>query len=180
MDFEVILCDIHAPLIRAWRGSFAAHSEVEIVHGSLLEVAADAYVSPANSFGIMDGGIDALLSARFPLAQDRVQTAIAARGEPLPIGHCLVVETGDFNVPYLLCAPTMMFPSRVAHTNHAYLAMRAILAEVERFNSITHEITAVAIPGLCTGVGDMPPEVAAQQMAQAYGEWRRGETTSMR
>jgi O-acetyl-ADP-ribose deacetylase (regulator of RNase III) len=170
--FDLILCDIHAPLIREWRNHFAAHNEVEVFHGSILDVAADAYVSPANSFGIMDGGIDAIVSARFPLVEERVQTAIAARGEPLPIGHCLTVETGDFNVPYLLCAPTMMFPSRVAHTDNAYVAMRAILDEVRRFNQNASGIMSIAVPGLCTGVGDMPPHEAARQMAQAYAEWR--------
>lgn len=172
MDFEVILCDLHAPLIRAWRESFRAHVEVEVFHGSILDVSADAYVSPANSFGIMDGGIDAILSARFPLVEDRVQTAIAAGGKPLPVGDCITVETGDFDVPYLLCAPTMQFPSRVAYTEHAYQAMLAILSEVARFNSEGGAIGSVAIPGLCTGVGDMPPHVAASQMAQAYAEWK--------
>lgn len=102
---DLILCDLHEPLVRSWRRAFAKHPEVEIVHGDLIHVAADAYVSPANSFGIMDGGIDIALAARFPLVESRVQDAIALRGEPLPVGHCLVVDTGDFDVP---------FPSRVS------------------------------------------------------------------
>jgi len=171
MDFDVILCDIHAPLIRAWRESFVEHANVEVFHGSIVDVSADAYVSPANSFGIMDGGIDVILSERFPLVEERVQTAIASTGTPLAVGSCITIETGDFDVPFMLCAPTMMFPSRVAHTDHAYQAMLAILREVERFNSVGGGIESVAIPGLCTGVGAMPPDVAASQMARAYAEF---------
>jgi O-acetyl-ADP-ribose deacetylase (regulator of RNase III) len=164
MNLELTLCDLSATLIRSWRRAFASYANVEVFHGSILDVAADAYVSPANSFGIMDGGIDAVLSARFPLVESRVQDSIAARGEPLPVGDCLIVETGDFDVPYLICAPTMMFPSRVANTNFAFLAMDAVLREATAFDAIT----SVAIPGLCTGVGDMHPDVAADQMAEAY------------
>ncbi|MFI5386944.1 MAG: macro domain-containing protein [Fimbriimonadales bacterium] len=170
-SFDLILCDIHAPMIHAWRKAFVAHSEVEIVHGSIIDIAADAYVSPANGFGMMDGGIDIVLRDRFPLVESRVQDAIAARGEHLPVGHCVIVATGDFDVPYLLCAPTMLFPCQVAHTNHAFLAMQAILMEVTRFNSAGSKIAGVAVPGLCTGIGAMNPQDAAVQMAEAYRDW---------
>lgn len=166
MAIDLILCDIHAPLIHAWRKSFRPHPEVEIIHGSLIDVAADAYASPANSFGIMDGGIDIVLRERFPLVESRVQDAIAATGAPLPVGHCLVIETGDLDVPYLLCAPTMQFPTRVAHTNHAFLAMQAILKA-----AADHGIASIAVPGLCTGVGAMHHDDAAGQMADAYRIW---------
>lgn len=169
MALDLILCDLHAPLVHAWRRSFRAHAEVEIVHGNLIDVAADAYVSPANSFGIMDGGIDIVLRDRFPLVESRLQDAIASRGAPLPVGHCLVVETGDFDVPYLLCAPTMHLPSRVAHTNHAYLAMQAVLEA-----AVLNGIESVAVPGLCTGIGEMHHDVAAEQMAEAYLHWLEG------
>jgi O-acetyl-ADP-ribose deacetylase (regulator of RNase III) len=32
----------------------------------------------------------------------------------------------------------------------------------------------VYCPGLATGVGMVPPEHAAAEMAQAYGDWKRG------
>ncbi len=169
--FDLILCDLHAPLVRAWRWSFSGHARVEIVRGNLIDIAADAYVSPANGFGIMDGGIDVALAARFPLVESRVQGAIAGQGRPLRVGECLVVETGDFDVPYLLCAPTMQVPGRVAHTDHAFRAMKAILESVERFNQADGEIATVAIPGLCTGIGEMHPDAAADQMAEAYNGW---------
>ncbi|HVT13624.1 MAG TPA: macro domain-containing protein [Fimbriimonadaceae bacterium] len=103
----------------------------------------------------------------FALVESRVQDAIALTGAPLPVGHCLVVETGDFGVPFLLCAPTMRFPSNVAHTDHAYQAMRAILAKASE-----HGLESVAVPGLCTGIGSMHYDTAAEQMAEAYREFK--------
>jgi O-acetyl-ADP-ribose deacetylase (regulator of RNase III) len=114
----------------------------------------------------MDGGIDIVLRDRFPLVESRVQDAIADLGEPLHVGMCLTIETGDLDVPYLLFAPTMLFPSVVAHTNNAHRAMLAILEEAAE-----QSIGSVAIPGLCTGVGSMHPDDAATQMAAAYTFW---------
>ena len=171
---DVILCDIHAPMIHAWRRAFRMHPEVEVVHGSIVEIAADAYVSPANAFGIMDGGIDIVLRDRFPLVESRVQDAIAARGAPLPVGECVIIETDDFDVPYLLCAPTMALPGRATGSENAFLAMKAILEALDRFNLNDGGITAIAVPGLCTGIGEMHFETAASQMAEAYRLWLDG------
>lgn len=171
-SFDIILCDMQPALVRAWEQAFAPFPEVVIEQGDLLEVEADAYVSPANSYGIMDGGIDLALSTRFPRIEKRVQEAIAGVDILLPVGQALVVETEDGYVSYLVCAPTMEVPSHVGHTNNAFRAMLALLKAVEKFNAANEEpITSVGIPGLCTGVGGMEPAVAAQQMALAYAEW---------
>jgi O-acetyl-ADP-ribose deacetylase (regulator of RNase III) len=139
--------------------------------GDILDVEADAYVSPANGFGIMDGGIDLVLRGRFPGADRTVQAAIARLGPFLPVGRALVVETGDAFVPYLVCAPTMRVPSYVGNTNNAAIAMSALLRAVDEFNASGPLISSICVPGLCTGVGGMDPETSAQQMAEAYREW---------
>ncbi len=137
-----------------------------------MDVDADAYVSPANSFGMMDGGIDAVLVQRFPRVERRLQSVIGNLGGMLPVGDAVVVETGDTDVPYMIAAPTMEVPSYVGASNNAYLAMLALLNAVDRFNAANDDVVeTVAIPGLCTGVGAMSPETAAFQMAQAYREW---------
>lgn len=48
-------------LYEAWSQAFEPFDNIEPVLGDLFEVEADAIVSPANSFGIMDGGIDLLI-----------------------------------------------------------------------------------------------------------------------
>jgi hypothetical protein len=72
-------------------------------------VRADAVISPANSFGFMDGGIDALFTFTLgPRVQERVQAAIRADfdGE-LPVGCALIVSTRNADIPWCISAPTM-------------------------------------------------------------------------
>lgn len=171
---NLILCDIDPYLVRCWRNEFRGCPDADVECGDLTEIDAGAYVSPANSFGIMDGGIDAVLSRRFPQVERRLQSVIGQMGGMLPVGEALVVDTGDPDVPYMIAAPTMEVPSYVGATNNAYRAMLALLIAVDRFNAANNDvIETVAIPGLCTGVGAMSPETAAFQMAQAYREWVR-------
>lgn len=173
MPVRLVLCDRFLPIVRAWEREFSAYPEVEIRMGDLLEVEAEAYVSPANSFGDMGGGIDRVLRDRFGgQIQDTVQAAIAAMGGKLPIGQAIVVETRDGHVPYLLVAPTMEFPCRVAHSRNAYHATLAMLWAWHRWElSRPGEIKTVAAPGMCTGIGGMDPMVAAIQMREAYAEF---------
>jgi O-acetyl-ADP-ribose deacetylase (regulator of RNase III) len=170
---EIILCDQQVALVRAWRRAFADQAAVEVRLGDLLELEVDALVSPANSYGIMDGGIDAVLSRHFPHVEERVQAAIAERGGALPVGRALIVATEDDVVPYLVCAPTMEVPGDFGHTTNAFRAMRALLSAIARFNADNEgAILSVGVPGLCTGIGGMEARVAARQMARAYAEWQ--------
>src|SRR5262249_51293856 len=119
---RLILCDIHHDMADAWEQPFAGCPGVEVRQGGLCEVPADASVSPANSFGMMDGGIDWDLRERFGYEiEDAVRDRIAAWGGLLPVGEAIVVETGDDEVPYLISAPTMEVPMVVRGTRNAYL-----------------------------------------------------------
>ncbi len=154
-----------------WRTQFAGAADVDVVEADICEVDCDAVVSPANSFGFMDGGLDYRLSERFGWGlQERLQRLVAARplGELL-VGEALVVPTGDARVPWLISAPTMRVPMRLARSVNAYLATKAALVA-----ALGHReqppIRTVAIPGLGTGSGGLDPETAARQMAAAYRE----------
>jgi O-acetyl-ADP-ribose deacetylase (regulator of RNase III) len=73
----------------------------------------------------------------------------------------------------VVVAPTMRVPGDVGGTVNAYLAMRAILRTVDSHNHAlrgkpAEQIHALALPGLGTGTGGMPPERAAYQMWMAY------------
>lgn len=171
-SLNIILCDQDEDVVRAWEEEFAGYTGVSVRYGDFFDIAADAYVSPANSFGIMDGGLDLALRDYFGYEiQERVEEAIQGRGGRLAVGEAVIVPTGDEEIPYLIVAPTMERPSNVAYTNNAYDAMTALLGAVQTFNE-EHpgEIETVAVPGLCTGIGGMEPAVAAQQMREAYDQ----------
>lgn len=125
-----------------------------------------ALVSPANSYGHMDGGIDEEYIEYFGSeVQQRVYGAIARLPHGLlPVGSGLLVHTGDERIPHLIVAPTMVLPEPVPAV-HAYQAMSAVLRVVERHAGL---IGDVFCPGLATGVGQVPFEDAAREMALAY------------
>jgi O-acetyl-ADP-ribose deacetylase (regulator of RNase III) len=164
---RVLLVDQSAPLVRAWQEVFR---DVEIVAASAsdyFEVAADAMVSPANSFGIMDGGLDLAIREQLGLeVERRVRRMIEERhhGE-MPIGCAELVATDHARWPLLVVAPTMRVPEDVSRTVHAYWAFRAILLAVRRHGQ---PIRSLLCPGLGTGVGRMPPRRCAVQMRQAW------------
>ena len=154
-----------------WRRYFGGEADVEIHGGDICSMPVDAIVSPANSFGFMDGGLDIALSNRFGWdLQKKLQQQIAARplGELL-VGEALVMPTADERTPWLISAPTMRVPMLLRQSVNPYLAMKAILAAVLNHDQ-TPAIQSVAIPGLGTGVGGMSAATAAWQMWQAYRE----------
>jgi O-acetyl-ADP-ribose deacetylase (regulator of RNase III) len=62
---KIILPAISPSLIDAWKEFFNAEEHVTIVEGDITTIECNAVVSPANSFGFMDGGLDYALSVRF-------------------------------------------------------------------------------------------------------------------
>jgi len=138
------------------------------------ERANTAFVSPANSFGFMDGGIDAAYMRMFPGCQTAVQSKIrqlgrlTQLGRPyLPVGCALWIPVQDATM--LISAPTMFLPHAV--TRNAYWAMLAILVAMERIVNETPTIQTVIIPSLCCGWGKMAPEEAVRQMRTAVDDF---------
>lgn len=64
MTIQVVLVDINAKMVQAWRDVFEDEPDVKIVHGSMLDQDVDAWVSPTNARGNMDGGLDAIIKGR--------------------------------------------------------------------------------------------------------------------
>jgi O-acetyl-ADP-ribose deacetylase (regulator of RNase III) len=175
---HVVLCDIDDDVVRAWRQFCADIDGVSIQHGSILDVRCDAVVSPANSFGFMDGGVDAAYRTYFgPHVQQQVQQRIRERyaGELL-VGLADIVDTGHPGIRFLVVAPTMRVPMVLRDSVNAYLAMRAVLLLVlnGRFlggahdgDTIAKHVQTIAVPGLGTGIGRIGPHVCAHQMRAA-------------
>ena len=175
---RIILAAVDALLADAWEQHCASLDRVTIHRGSILDLRVDAIVSPANSFGFMDGGIDRLYSHHFGWhVQDRLQSLIktAHYGELL-VGAAEVVDTDDSNIPFLIAAPTMRVPMILQDSVNPYLAVRATLLLIKhgRFpaghlagEAISDGIKSIAFPGLGTGVGGIDPNTCAIQVRAA-------------
>jgi O-acetyl-ADP-ribose deacetylase (regulator of RNase III) len=165
------LRDINAAVVDAWERYFEGMPTVEVSRGDIFDLAADAIVSPANSFGYMDGGIDLVYLQRFGWdLQSRLQSHLQEQhDDELPVGQATIVETFDPAMPYLISAPTMRVPMNISETVNAYLAFRAAIRAVKQHNvSSDSPIESVLCPGLGTAIGRMPAGQAAKQMAAAY------------
>ena len=158
-------------MVFAWRAAFADLPSVECRVGNILNFTADAIVSPSNSFGYMDGGIDLAYRDFFgPEIEARLQRHIQTQhhGE-LPVGQAVVIDTQHHSIPFLVSAPTMRVPAVIEDTVNAYLAFRAALLAVQRHNeSAARPIKSLMSPGFGTGIGAMDFQRAARQMAAAY------------
>lgn len=166
------LIDRSRPLVDKWNEQFADCPGVEAVFGDYFQRPADAIVSPANSFGIMDGGLDLAIRDQLGFAvQDRIQAVIVERyhGE-LPVGAAEFVRTDDPRWRFMVAAPTMRVPEPIAHTINPYLAFRAILIAVENWNRAAgrREIDSLVCCGLGTGIGKVSPTKCAMLMRAAY------------
>ncbi len=171
-NFKLILIDPKPALCVAWQERFANLPGVEIVQGRFEQLPEfDCMVSAANSFGLMDGGVDLAIVEFFGADLERsVQRRILEEylGEQ-PVGTSLLVETGHPRHPYVAHTPTMRIPLAIARTDHVYLAMWAMLLAVRKHNqSESRPIRTVACPGLGTATGKVPVRRAAKQMALAY------------
>ncbi|PVF95265.1 macro domain-like protein [Serendipita vermifera] len=164
-----------------------------VVEGRLGEVdekilECECMVSPANSFGIMDGGYDLALSNSFRGPENDgwkltniVQNYIRDKSHGyLPPGSCIIVPlppdlAGDNNPWKAHCIAvlaTMRTPSDVRwHKDLVYNSMWSLQVAIENWNRAHAEgegkIKRVVITGLGTGTGGVMPKVAAEQMALA-------------
>lgn len=166
---ELFLVDINHELVHEWEKSFSSFQNVHVSCGDILQFAENTIVSPANSYGFMDGGIDRLYTEYFGLKpQTEVQKAIEQREEGyLPVGASVLVETGHNKIPYMISAPTMITPGAIPPSN-CFFAMSAVLMSVKRHANI---VKKVYCPGLGTMTGRLSPDIAAQEMAHAYRKW---------
>jgi O-acetyl-ADP-ribose deacetylase (regulator of RNase III) len=168
---ELWLVDQNTELVNAWKQVFSDLPNVFVQPGDILSIAENAIVSPANSLGMMDGGIDLAYLNRFGLGmQQRLFDAIAEQPDRLlPVGAAVLIETGDSKIPFLISAPTMKTPEPVPKAN-AFFAMSAALMVAERHEA---KIQKLFCPGLATGIGCVAPIDAANEMANAYRKWLR-------
>jgi O-acetyl-ADP-ribose deacetylase (regulator of RNase III) len=161
---QIYLASVDQELHDAWQRFCGDLEGVTMHYGSILQLNCDAVVSPANSFGFMDSGVDLLYSNHFGWhVQERLQKKIRERhhGELL-VGTAEIVETDSQAIPYLIAAPTMRVPMILGNTVNPYLASRAVLLLIKhgRFTEghmadepIADYVQSVTFPGLGTGVG---------------------------
>jgi O-acetyl-ADP-ribose deacetylase (regulator of RNase III) len=169
----LVLRDTDPHVVLAFTQVFGGHDRVSFGSGDVLAADVDAIVSPANSFGQMDGGIDLHYRNQLGLkVERRLQELIAKRYEngELPVGEALCVPTGHARIKRMIAAPTMRTPQNIRGTDNVF---RATLAALRVAGALREpEVGRLGMPGMGTGVGRMDPHDAAEQMFDAWMQWR--------
>ncbi|MFQ5629082.1 MAG: Appr-1-p processing protein, partial [bacterium] len=83
---KIYLIDIHEALASAWRQVFENIDIFVPVQGDFFSVEADAMVSPANSFGIMDGGLDLAIRRKLGFHVQKVIKSVVCPGLGTGVG----------------------------------------------------------------------------------------------
>src|SRR4051812_44809939 len=104
---RVVLVDVNAKVVQAWKAAFEDTPEVEIVRGSILKEEVDAWVTPTNARGSMDGGVDAAVKRHLGAGIEwKVKQEIGRlfKGK-MPVGAATCVKTGAALPRYLISTP---------------------------------------------------------------------------
>jgi O-acetyl-ADP-ribose deacetylase (regulator of RNase III) len=139
------------------------------------------FVSPANSLGFMDGGIDLVLSRIImPGIEQKVKKRIeqlgiiSSMGRPyLPIGSVIAVPH-SLNT-FLIVTPTMFLPHDVRGTQNAYWSFYATLKMWRKLCIQKNKKFNLVVTSHCCGVGRMPGSESADQMKRAYDDFIHGK-----
>lgn len=189
--YTIVFVDVHPKWIKTFKkvyGNFVKTHKfkfnVECVESNIKMVRSNyfrdeklvGYVSPANSYGYMDGGIDKIYMQMFSNIEKNVRSAIQnlpianydgnTQNKILPVGHAVKVKANDSSV--LIAAPTMLYPMDVSDTQNAYEATKAVMECIHDENL---EISVLFLPGMATGVGNMDLGEAMKQMLNAIKDF---------
>ncbi|MCF6476375.1 Appr-1-p processing protein [Nonomuraea sp. MG754425] len=169
---KVVLVDVNPKVVQELLAAFADTPEVDIHKGSILDERVDAWVSPTNSRGRMDGGVDAAVKRHLGAGiQLRVQRAIRDRfGGALPVGSAVCVPSGATNPKFLISTPTMVQSAQnVSETLNVALACAAAFQAIHMQNAqAPGSIGSVALVGMGAATGQVPPQVCANLMWTGY------------
>jgi len=129
--------------------------QIHLAKTDITEMAVDAVVNPANSLGIMGGGVAGALSRRGGPTIQREAMSLA----PIAVGAAVVTNGGQLWAKYVIHAPTMEEPGTKVGVENVRRATRAALLAAAR-----HGFEVIAIPGMGTGLGGVDPSDAARAM----------------
>ena len=175
-DLKIYLCDVSTSMCNAWRKSFKEaegfHENIEIFEGSFHDFMQshpdiDGIVSPANSYGLMDGGYDKAITEWFGTeCMEAVQKAIIKEwlGEQ-PVGSCLIVQVpphisvGQF----ILHTPTMRVPSIIEDPEVVYHCTRSCIMA-----ALKAELNTIVVPAFGGCCGKVNHSMIADYMERAF------------
>ena len=164
---KIYLLDRNNSICEWWKFYFKDIDNVEIVCEDFSKFMnttnIECIVSPANSYGLMDGGYDKAITDYFGNNLSRaVQQVLLEKymGEQ-PVGTSIIVKINDKQK--LIHTPTMRVPSPIKDPMTIYHCMRSTLIVALRNN-----INSIVIPAFGGDCGNVNYSVIAEMMYEGY------------
>ncbi|MFT4243831.1 MAG: macro domain-containing protein [Candidatus Woesearchaeota archaeon] len=170
----IIFVDRNFEVIQSLVSSFSSINGPKFIHTDIFSQGFGTLISPANSIGNMDGGIDLEYREKFSGIEDRIQSFIKeTHSGKLQIGSAQMVPTYDSQFPYIIFSPTIETPCDPTSEENIYRASKAVFQtalEYNRKGTIPEDekISRLLIPGFGTGYAQFDPQLSARQVAKAY------------
>lgn len=179
MDFNIIFCAINTEHITSYDKHLKQFENTTFYIGNFINLDGkfDCIVSPGNSFGLMDGGMDAAINRYFSEIDEFIvhiqQQLLDKCGGYQQPGSCVLFETNIKKCPYIAHTPTMGIPLAITDFSIIYHAMWNILIEVHKHNKLNPDkkIKTILCPGLGTGAGKVKSDIAFQLMQYAIQDY---------
>src|SRR4051812_38917306 len=144
--------------------------QIHLAKSDITEMPVDAVVNPANSLGIMGGGVAAALSRKGGPTIQREAMSLA----PIAVGAAVVTEAGQLWAKHVIHAPTMEEPGMKIGVENVRRATRAALVAAAHKSYET-----IAMPGMGTGLGGVDPADAARAMIDELRAHRQAKPTTV-
>ena len=131
--------------------------QVHVAQADITNLPVDAIVNPANSKGIMGGGVAAAIRKH---GGDEIQAEAMSRA-PIAVGAAIITSPGSLPCRFVIHAPVMEDPGMKIPAENVRRAARAALiaADVKQFK-------VIAFAGMGTDLGDVPMDEAARAIVE--------------
>ena len=132
-------------------------TEIIVKKGDITKERCDAIVNPANSYGLMGGGV--ALAIRNVGGSEIEKEALEKR--PTPVGSAIATTAGRLPARFVIHSPTMKHPAEHIGLENVEKATHAALECAKELG-----LGSIAFPGMGTGVGGVRKEDAARVMVE--------------
>jgi len=164
---KIYLLDRNENIVYWWKHFFKDIRDVEMVCDDFSHFMntheIECIVSPANSYGLMDGGYDLAISNYFgEELPKKVQKLLLEKyyGEQ-PVGTSIIVKINEKQK--LIHTPTMRIPSPIKDPMTIYHCMRSTLIVALRNN-----VKSIVIPAFGGDCGNVNYPILAEMMYEGY------------
>ena len=169
---NIILCSINEKMCDEWREQFKKYPNITVYNGYFENCMSSlqgrvAIATPANSYGLMDGGYDKAIIDYFGRElQNSVQDIILDMycGEQ-PVGSSFAVRIPNYKNCVLIHTPTMRRPEVIRDRTTVYHCTRSAL-----LCGIKSGCETLILPAFGAATGAVPETVVAYFMERAYNQ----------